>query len=289
MATDISTGSRLAFTQGVFDSLCSDLGPFSLSRAAAASSAVPVVLSAVTINNYGGTCNFTMPKWLTALADSANPPRPAARAARRLREFEGYSDSARRPFIHLVDGGVSDNLGLRGVLEVIEAFEALHSLGQPTPLDHVHRIIVFVVNSLSIPSTKWNESENPPGTIDILVKSAGVPIDRYSGEMVEQLKDIDARWTTLRRIRRSLPGEGELRRRSCIDSTTTVGSDARHGAAEQRAVTQSPPRDQNPYRCPSLSSIHFYPPLCNTVCCRCRSRTHENLRHNTTPREPWIS
>ena len=29
-----------------------------LSRAAAASSAVPVVLSPVTINNYGGTCNY---------------------------------------------------------------------------------------------------------------------------------------------------------------------------------------------------------------------------------------
>jgi len=36
-----------------------------------------------------------------------------------------------------------------------------------------------------------------------LVKSAGVPIDRYSGEMVEQLKDIDARWNTLRQIRES--------------------------------------------------------------------------------------
>src|SRR5581483_7833268 len=28
-------------------------------------------------------------------------------------------------------------------------------------------------------------------------------IDRYSGEMVEQLKDIDARWRTLRQIRES--------------------------------------------------------------------------------------
>jgi len=203
VATDISTGSRLAFTQGVFDSLCSDLGPFPLSRAAAASSAVPVVLSAVTINNYGGTCNFSMPKWLSTLADSANPPRPAARAARRLREFEGYSDSVRRPFIHLVDGGVSDNLGLRGVLEVIEAFEALHSLGQPTPLDHVHRIIVFVVNSLSSPLTNWDESEDSPGPINTLLKATGVPIDHFSYEAVEQLKDIAARWQTLRRIRDS--------------------------------------------------------------------------------------
>ena len=48
--TDISTGSRLAFYQNDFDLLCSDLEPVRLSRAAATSSAVPVVLSAVTFN-----------------------------------------------------------------------------------------------------------------------------------------------------------------------------------------------------------------------------------------------
>ena len=61
-ATDISTGSRFGFSQRVFDIICSDLNAVSLSRAAAASSAVPVVLSPVTINNYGGTCNRVAPE-----------------------------------------------------------------------------------------------------------------------------------------------------------------------------------------------------------------------------------
>jgi NTE family protein len=87
------------------------------------------------------------------------------------------------------------------VLDVLETYEALHEAGLPTPLDNIRSIIIFVVNSLSTPSTKWNESENPPGSVDVLIKSAGVPIDRYSGEMVEQLRDIDARWNTLRQIR----------------------------------------------------------------------------------------
>ncbi len=47
-------------------------------------------------------------------------------------------------------------------------------------------------------------SEDSPGTVDILIKAAGVPIDRYSGEMVEQLKDIGARWEALRKIRDSV-------------------------------------------------------------------------------------
>ena len=62
-ATDISTGARFVFNQRTFDVICSDLNSVALSRAAAASSAVPVVLSSITLNNYGGTCNMTLPAW----------------------------------------------------------------------------------------------------------------------------------------------------------------------------------------------------------------------------------
>jgi NTE family protein len=203
-ATELATGSRIVFVPQNFDVMCADLHPIRLSRAAAASSAVPVVLSPITINNYGGNCGYQQPPWLRAFADLPEPPRPAARALNRLQELQALDNGVEDPYFHLVDGGISDNLGLRSVLDVLETFEALHEAGQPTPLDRIRRIIIFVVNSLSIPSTKWNESENPPGTIDVLIKSAGVPIDRYSGEMVEQLKDIDARWNTLRQLRGSV-------------------------------------------------------------------------------------
>ena len=60
-ATDITSGSRVIFTPQNFDFLCSDLDSFRIARAAAASSAVPVVLSPLTINNYGGSCGFKAP------------------------------------------------------------------------------------------------------------------------------------------------------------------------------------------------------------------------------------
>ncbi len=107
------------------------------------------------------------------------------------------------PYMHRVDGGVSDNLGLRGVLDALTLFEALNEAGQATPLDHVRRVIVFVVNSPSTPPIDWAQSENAPGTAPVLVKAAGVPIDRYSDEQVEQLKDIGARWQLFRELRES--------------------------------------------------------------------------------------
>ncbi|MEP6943694.1 MAG: patatin-like phospholipase family protein [Betaproteobacteria bacterium] len=202
-ATDISTGARFVFGQGVFDVLCSDLSGVRLSRAAAASSAVPVVLSPVTMNNYGGSCNYQVPEWLTMFVDGSDPPRPAARAIRQFRELQAYNDGAHRPYIHLVDGGVSDNVGMRGVLDAMETMEALHQLGLPTPLDHVRRIIVFVVNSLSSPPTNWDELARSPGTIDILLKATGVPIDHYSFEAIELLNDTAARWRLLHNLRNS--------------------------------------------------------------------------------------
>src|SRR6201987_1372727 len=173
-ATELATGSRIVFVPQNFDVMCADLHPIRLSRAAAASSAVPVVLSPITINNYGGSCGYQQPPWLRAFADLPEPPRPAARALNRLQELQALDNGVEDPYFHLVDGGISDNLGLRSVLDVLETYEALHEAGQPNPLDHIHRIIIFVVNSLSIPSTKWNKSEDSPGSIDILIKSTGV-------------------------------------------------------------------------------------------------------------------
>ncbi len=85
---------------------------------------------------------------------------------------------------------MSDNLGMRGVIDALNFLEALHDAGLPSPLDHVRRIIVFVVNSLSSPPTNWDESEEPPGTVDVLLKATGIPIDHYSYEAIELVKDI---------------------------------------------------------------------------------------------------
>ncbi|HTS22663.1 MAG TPA: patatin-like phospholipase family protein [Casimicrobiaceae bacterium] len=202
-ATDISSGARVGFHQGIFDILCSDLDRVRLSRAAAASSAVPFALAPVTFNNYGGTCHYTLPPELAVFSDPETAPRPAARVLAHLQDLRSFEDSVHRPYIHLVDGGLSDNLGMRGVLEGLEDLEALNALGRPTPLDDVRRIIMFIVNSRSSPKTTWDESEHPPNAVELLIKATGVPIDHYSYDTVETVRDIVARWQTMRRLRES--------------------------------------------------------------------------------------
>lgn len=200
-ATDLADGTRVIFNQENFDVLCSDLSGMRLARAAAASSAVPVVLSSITIDNYGGTCDYQPPAWTAMFIDNPNPPRPAARTVKRITELQSFANRKERPYLHLVDGGVSDNVGMRGVLDVLSTFEALHAVGQKTPYDHVRNLFVFVVNSLATPPNDWSKYESPPGLFDVLMKATGTPIDRYSYDTVETLKDVQSRWATLREVR----------------------------------------------------------------------------------------
>jgi NTE family protein len=193
-STDLSTGSRLAFFQNDFDLLCSDLNKVRLSRAAATSSAVPIVLSPVTFNNYGGNCGYQYPAWVRNVADPENRSRPAGRAVQRYREMQDFQNSKDRPFIHLVDGGVADNIGVRGVLEALEELAASAAFRGEVGFGVIRRIVLLVVNARSSPRTDWDRRESPPGTIAQLLQASGVPIERYSFETVETMKDRAEIW-----------------------------------------------------------------------------------------------
>ena len=53
----------------------------------------------------------------------------------------------------------------------------------------IRRIVLLVVNARSAPPTDWDRSETPPGTVAQLLQASGVPIDRYSFETIETMKD----------------------------------------------------------------------------------------------------
>jgi NTE family protein len=53
----------------------------------------------------------------------------------------------------------------------------------------VRRIVLIIVNARSAPRTDWDKSESPPGSVAQLLQATGVPIDRYSFETVETMKD----------------------------------------------------------------------------------------------------
>ena len=228
--TDLTNGARLEFSQTNFDLLCSDLDKVHLARAAAASSAVPVVLSPVTLNNYAGSCGYEYPAWLKDLTDKNSDNVPAMRLLQRYHDLQEFRNSKEHPYIHLVDGGLADNLGVRAILEAMEEFETNAAFREAFHLQLAsgerHRVVLIVVNSLAVPKTNWDKSESPPGLASQLLKSSGVPMSRYTAESIDLMKDLVYRWQTERELKilqARLAGESEAQADALVPKIDVYG------------------------------------------------------------------
>jgi NTE family protein len=193
-ATDVSTGARIDFAQLQFDAMCIDLDRMPLSRAAAASSAVPAVLSPVTLQNRGGTCGFQPPAWMVAAARVPREQLLGNRAGQRLQRIELLGDSQRRPYIHLVDGGLSDNLGLVSVVQVLQEMMDSPALRAALRGDRLRRVGIVMVNARSSPSFHFDQQPFGPSTVELLIQSVRLPMNRYSTESVAALNDVITEW-----------------------------------------------------------------------------------------------
>ena len=113
-ATDLAIGARFEFTQDQFDLLQSDLSRFPISRAVSASSAFPILLSPIVLKNHSAEHPIEEPNdFQSVLSD----PTASSRLKNLALQARSYVDGDRRKFVHLVDGGITDNLGLRGSAE----------------------------------------------------------------------------------------------------------------------------------------------------------------------------
>lgn len=184
-ATDMSLGARFEFTQDQFDFICSDLAEFPLSRAVAASMAVPFVFSPLTLRNHTDACPESPQPLLEGLRQYSR------REQQRAGELQTYLDAAARPYIHLLDGGLSDNLGLRGPLEAVQVGPGR---GARSGLKGVRRLVFIAVNAESKPDLSPDRSADVPSLGQQLKAVSDIPLNRYSFETAELLRSSLEQW-----------------------------------------------------------------------------------------------
>ena len=190
-ATDMSLGSGFDFTTDQFELICSDLGSVPLSFAVTASSAVPLVLSPLTLRNYRNECPAGPDSGIAAGSRSDDYRARLFRAEKR-----SYLDADARPFVHLVDGGLADNLGVRRLLD-----RALSGGGMGSTFSEVRiaagsikRLVIVTVNAERDPARRIDESDRVPNTaevVDALLFGTG---NRATGETQAYLDDVAGRW-----------------------------------------------------------------------------------------------
>ena len=187
-ATDMAMLSRFEFDQSKFDWLCSDLSQFPIALTSAASAALPVVLSPISLKNYAGTCGFQVP---TATESAL---KRGGAAAQRAREYLSYLDVEKHAYIHLLDGGLSDNMALRSLIEaanVAGGLENLLKFGRKFGLlNKVKKFVILAVDAETSPDVMTLGGDQIPSIFSAMSSLIHVPINRYSYETVGQMRAL---------------------------------------------------------------------------------------------------
>ena len=192
-ASDLNSQSQFIFIQPQFDFLCSDLSQFKVARAVAASSAVPVLFPPILIEKHE-ECDYQKPGWLTDAEFRAEQEDD-----QQLREIVSalnfYMDKNSPPYVTLLDGGVTDNLGLRTTLRnmrlsggVKQVFNRAHIETLPK------RLVLIVVNASTTSETSIGESRVLPSMGEVLTTVTDMQLHLYNTETSSLLKQELMRW-----------------------------------------------------------------------------------------------
>jgi NTE family protein len=207
-ATDLSSGAEFDFTSAQFELLCSSIDRVPLSFAVAASSSVPLLFSPLGVQNHRDGCPRPAPVATGQQAD------PGDNARMRLvkGEFAALA-SGNRHFIHLIDGGVSDNLGTRRIADYVEqvggigAVLAILGAGPDTPGREPKRIVFVSVNSERRGPLPLDRSGDVPSTLAVLDAMIYSGLGRQSDETSLVFADSVAQW---RRELKALSGSRDV-------------------------------------------------------------------------------
>jgi NTE family protein len=189
-ASDLGYGVRFSFVQEYFNLLCSDIASFPVARAVTASSAVPILFNPVVVRNYPD-CKQGEPAWLVAAERRAKGDPDMTEVVRGLRS---YFKTEKRDYAHLVDGGITDNLGLRAIYEVIEIAGGpvvmLQKRGRPTP----RRVVIISVNASTDPEPEMDASNEQPSLMETVNAMSDVQLHRYNAATLQLMKESVTRW-----------------------------------------------------------------------------------------------
>ncbi|HET7084828.1 MAG TPA: patatin-like phospholipase family protein [Rhizomicrobium sp.] len=179
-ATDVDTGLEFMFVQDQFDLICSDLLSYPVARAVAASNGFPILFNPITLKSYRPQCNGRVPAWIRADKDKDNP---LSRTHELARSHSLYLDAERTKYVHLLDGGIADNLALRGITNMAMVLSGdIDDLGGRFDLGRIRRIVLISADGQAENDTATAKQIHLTGLGQLFNVVSGTQIDRYNYE-----------------------------------------------------------------------------------------------------------
>ncbi len=192
-ATDMNVGQKVTFTQEFFDGLCLNLSDMEIARAVAASSAVPLVFSPLTLNNNAGNCHFSSEALEQVIAANKGELARTKNIDELKATLSLYGDSRERPYIHLVDGGLTDNLGLAGLVDIYDV-AGQELMYRKAIASGLKRIVVINVNAQNEVSNEIDKSADVPTAAYVINTVINVPIDRNTQTTLRRFREFTDSW-----------------------------------------------------------------------------------------------
>ena len=186
-ATNLANGERFAFTQEQFDFLGSDLSSYPVARAVAASSAFPFLLSPLSLKNHPKAANYKLPMAYSAALEDYDDNRRRYYWARNRAMY--VTDQEALPYIHLMDGGLADNIGIRPIEAAFRRGFIRRALRKNN--DPIEKLVIIVVNARTQSEDKISERRKPPGFLFVAKTTATAAMDNYSVESIEVMRDLE--------------------------------------------------------------------------------------------------
>jgi NTE family protein len=201
-ATNIATSTALPFTQDHFDLIGSDLNRFPISRAVAASSAAPLFFAPIVLKNYA---NQAAPADSAFLRPVTGFDAPVSFQDALAETNRSYRDVQRHPYIYLMDGGLSDNLSLRNLLDRVMLFGGWNPVLEGLRSHGIRRLAIIVANASVDVRQDWAQRGEAPGFVTVTRALTGSSMNRANRETVALVESSLALWQAQRAGR---PGEG---------------------------------------------------------------------------------
>ncbi len=140
-ASDIYNNTPFLFTEDTFAALCSDIGRLKIAEAVGASAAFPVAFAPMILKTPAIDCGYRRPAWLQRALDAQNR---SIRLDAYARSLDSYQSDPNLDFVRLLDGGLTDNLGITGL--TLERAKATTPYSPLSPRQAVRlRNFVFIV------------------------------------------------------------------------------------------------------------------------------------------------
>jgi NTE family protein len=183
-ASDLEGGTRFAFLQEQFDLLCSDLRHYPIADAVAASSAVPVLFEPMVLENHAGCTPPVLP---SAAAD-------APQLQQVIEGLKSYADKRQRRYIHLADGGLTDNLGLRAFQETIDLAGGLRAFLRKIDRGPNGHVVIVSVDASGNAAAGLGLGLRAPSVLQAIDVMSDVQLHRYNAATLEQMHDSLQGW-----------------------------------------------------------------------------------------------